>query len=294
MLQGTPARHVSSPSDTIPSSVRFARPVTGQRRATVVYISRGETVMIHKVSVVSAMLVLLASGHASAQVWNGAYIGGYGGLAIGNADVTSTLPGPGDYFAASSVTSINENGVFELTPKQLLVGGQLGFNGQAGSAVFGIEADFGVMNFEETAAVTVEYPCCAGTNYTISQAIDTSWLLTVRPRVGVAAGNVLVYGTGGLAFTKLGYISTFEDTFDAAYADAVIDERRTGWTVGGGIEVLAGRVSFKGEYLLVDFGEILATSDNFELNGALEPSVTFDHVATFRTSILRGGINVRF
>ena len=250
--------------------------------------------MIRKVVVASAMLALSVAGNASAQVWNGAYIGGHGGLAIGKVDVTTTLPGAGDYFANSSLTSINENGVFELKPKKIIAGGQLGFNGQAGSAVFGIEADFGMMDFEETAAVTVAYPCCAGSNYTIAQAVDTSWLLTVRPRIGVAAGNVLVYGTGGLAFTKLGYISTFEDTFDDAYADAVIDERRTGWTVGGGIEVLAGRVSFKGEYLLVDFGEILATSDNFELSGVLEPSVTFDHVATFRTSILRGGVNVRF
>jgi outer membrane immunogenic protein len=240
------------------------------------------------------MCALAFATDASAQVWTGGYVGANGGITIGKADATTTVPGPGDYFAGSSVTSINENGLFELKPKGFLAGGQVGFNVQSGSGVFGIEADFGLMDLSETDAVTIEYPCCAGTDYTISQTVETSWLLTVRPRVGVAAGNVFVYGTGGLAMTSVNYLASFDDSFAEAHADASTDEQRIGWTAGGGIEVQSGRVSFKAEYLLADFGETTMTSDNFELFGAPEPTVTFDHLATLRVQVIRAGVNIRF
>ena len=178
--------------------------------------------MIRTVLAGSLVCCLGFAADASAQTWQGGYIGGSGGLTIGKADATTTVPSAGDYFAPSSVTSINENGLFELKPKGYIFGGQLGFNGQSGAAVFGIEADFGLMDLSETDDVTVEYPCCAGTDYTISQTVETSWMFTVRPRVGVAAGNVLIYGTGGLAMTNLTYSAAFDDTFAEAHADALV------------------------------------------------------------------------
>jgi outer membrane immunogenic protein len=250
--------------------------------------------MIRTVLVTSLVCALAVATDASAQSWNGGYVGANAGVAIGKADATTSLPDTGNYFANSSLTSINENGLFELKPKGFLAGGQIGFNAQGGAGVFGIEADFGLMDLSETGTVTVEYPCCAGTDYTITQTVETKWLLTVRPRIGIAAGNVLVYGTGGLAMTSVGYDATFQDTFADASASATVDERRTGWAAGGGIEVQSGRVSFKAEYLLADFGDTTMTSDNFEVFGGPDPTVTFDHVASLRVQVIRAGVNIRF
>jgi outer membrane immunogenic protein len=251
--------------------------------------------MIRTVLVGSLVCALtIGATDAAAQTWNGGYVGANAGVAVGKADATTSLPDAGDYFASTSVTSINANGLFELKPKGFLAGGQVGFSVQGGAGVFGIEADFGLMDLSETGLVTVEYPCCAGTDYTIAQTVETTWLLTVRPRVGIAAGNVLVYGTGGLAMTSVAYDATFGDTFAAASARAAVDERRTGWTVGGGLEVQGGRVSFKAEYLLADFGDTTMTSDNFEVFGGPDPTVTFDHVATLRVQVIRAGVNIRF
>jgi outer membrane immunogenic protein len=245
----------------------------------------------------SLALVMTCGTSAYGQTWTGAYIGANGGLAFGKADAVTDAPEPGPYFAGSSLTAIAEAGMQRIEPRGLLAGGQLGFNVQSGSAVFGVEADFGLMQLDETASVTVEYPCCAGTDFTIEQGVETQWLLTVRPRVGVAAGNVLVYGTGGIAITNLDYTATFDDTFATAHADSQIQERRIGFTFGGGVEVGGGgRASFKAEYLVTDFGSVEMVSDNFTLNDPPVPSpaIVFPHMTDLRVQVFRAGVNVRF
>jgi outer membrane immunogenic protein len=249
--------------------------------------------MIRKAIATGVVCVLACATNAAAQDWTGGYIGINGGGAIGKAEATTTVSGDA-YFADSSITSINETGLFSLKPKGALGGGQIGFNVQSGSGVFGIEADFGVMRLSEAGAVTVEYPCCAGTDYTTTQLVETKWLMTARPRIGFATGNVLVYGTGGLAVTEVTQEAGFSDTFADASAGTRVAERRMGWTAGAGLEVKSGRVSFKAEYLYADFGEAVATSDNFEFFGALEPGVTFEHVAPLKVQVFRAGLNFRF
>jgi hypothetical protein len=36
------------------------------------------------------------------------------------------------------------------------------------------------------------------------------------------------------------------------------------------------------------------TSDNFEVFGGPDPTVTFDHLATLRVQVIRAGVNIRF
>jgi len=207
------------------------------------------------------MLFALCAG-VSAQTadWKGFYVGGNAGGVKGSADsFTSTVFSPTGYFALSSVPAIAAVGKQKLSPRGFTGGGQVGYNFQHNHIVIGFETDFGAMHVNDDFVGTALYPCCAPTNFTVKQSISTDWLWTVRPRFGVAAGPVLVYGTAGLALTNLNYSALFIDTFATAHESASIDEIRKGWTGGGGVEFKLGsgnHWSMKGEYVFADFGQV--------------------------------------
>jgi outer membrane immunogenic protein len=93
----------------------------------------------------------------------------------------------------------------------------------------------------------------------------------VRGRVGYTVGNVLLYGTGGLAFGEL-RATTFG--LSESHTNA-------GWTAGVGAEMgFAPNWSAKVEYLYVD----LANS-NFVITGASNG---------YRFGLIRAGVNYHF
>jgi outer membrane immunogenic protein len=80
-----------------------------------------------------------------------------------------------------------------------------GYNFQQGSFVYGLEGDVGF-------------------------ASHVDYLASVRGRLGVAAGNALLYGTGGVAFVGTNYAPVVNAVkFD-------LGETQTGFVVGGGAE----------------------------------------------------------
>jgi outer membrane immunogenic protein len=84
------------------------------------------------------------------------------------------------------------------------------------------------------------------------------WSGTVRGRAGYTANNVLLYGTGGFAWSNLSLtrvqISPFNPGVPAATVDNV-SATRTGWTAGAGIEVgVLSDLTVKAEYRHVDYG----------------------------------------
>jgi outer membrane immunogenic protein len=250
----------------------------------------------------SFLLLCVFSASVSAQTadWKGFYIGGNAGGVKGSTDAfTSTVFSPTGYFALSSVPAIAAVGKQKLSPRGFTGGGQIGYNFQAGHFVLGFEGDFGAMHVNDNFVGTATYPCCAPTNFTVKQSVSTDWLFTARPRLGVAAGPVLVYGTFGLAMTNLNYQALFIDTFAAAHENGGVDEIRTGWIAGGGVEFKlgsGGHWSMKNEYLLADFGQVKTTSTNLT---AFTPPIAFPtnvftHQADLQQHIFRTGINFRF
>ena len=86
------------------------------------------------------------------------------------------------------------------------------------------------------------------------------------------------YITGGAAF---GNIQAQHPGFAGA------STTKTGWTIGGGVEVaLVGNWTAKAEYLYVDLG-------GFQLRLELRRH-SATTMSTFRANIVRGGINYRF
>jgi outer membrane immunogenic protein len=170
--------------------------------------------------------------------WAGWYIGGNLGVAWHKTD-------------ASLVYQDNparDNSRFSKTG--FIGGGQIGYNWQNGSYVFGLEGDISGLSNKNTRIGQ-------DTGYQYSSRI--SWLSTVRGRFGLAMGSTLAYVTGGVAFGEV------KNNVNANNGDNSNSKTRTGWTIGGGLEhMLARNWTIGLEGLFVDLGRsnVNVTDDN--------------------------------
>jgi outer membrane immunogenic protein len=204
---------------------------------------------------------------APAFNWSGFYIGAHVGGAWSDKDWPLT----------------SSNGVFLVFPgfphfgshdvKGFIAGGQVGFNWQASGSnwVLGVEAQASWSNADGEHTVDV-----------FRFRTEVEWLGTVTGRLGYAFDRVLVYAKGGFAFAH--------DKHElAVFTDPTLftDKTRTGWTVGGGVELaLWQNWSAKLEYNYMDLGR---------------KDVTFSDGVTFMTfdvdqqmHVVKFGINYRF
>ena len=247
-----------------------------------------------------SMMILAFAVAAAAQTvdWRGFYVGGSLGGALGRSDAaTTTVFSPTGYFATTSPPAIAEVGAQHLRDTGLAGSVTAGYIGLKGMWVYGAEIDFGAMATNGSQTGTAPYPVAPSTTFTITQSVKTNWLLTVRPRIGVAFGKALYYLSGGLAVTDLNYQEVFTDTFADCTENGGVKMTKAGWTAGGGIEYQAGRrLSVKAEYLYADFGTASTTSTN--LAGFTPPIAfptnEFTHIANVRVHVFRGGLNYRF
>jgi len=264
--------------------------------------------------VVSALLMAAPLGAASAAdmplkapapppapvySWTGFYIGATAGGAWGSFDPqTSVVFSPTGYFATTSTPAITAAGTQSIKPSAFTGGFEAGYNWQPSSIVLGIEGDIESFRLKgSSTSGPVLYPCCAPTSFIVSSSASTSWLATVRGRLGVANNNWLFFVTGGAAFTNLSGNFAFSDTFATAAESGSVSSTRAGWTAGGGVEAgLWGNWSIKAEYLFVDFGRISANSTNLTAFTPPIPFPTslFTHSVDLRANIARLGLNYRF
>ncbi len=230
--------------------------------------------------------------------WTGLYIGGTVGDGWGSFDPRSaTVYAPNGYFRTDSVPAVNSVGVQSLSSNGFTGGFEAGYNLQSGRFVYGIEGDISSFHLNGNAAGAGTYPCCAPFGFAVSSNAGTTWLGTVRGRVGVAANNWLFFATGGAAFTNVHGNFAFTDNYPPYYATelASLSTTKTGYAVGGGIEYgFWGNWSVKGEYLYVDFGTVSTSSGNFNTLLGPFPASTFTHSIDFKANIARAALNYRF
>lgn len=235
---------------------------------------------------------------SSSGDWTGWYVGGYAGVGLNRSGAsTTTVFSPTGYFATSSVPAINTVGTQSLSQTRFSGGGTVGYNHQSNNWVVGAEADFGFLSGTPTATGTATYPCCAPSAFTVTQTSRNRFLMTARGRVGYAFNNVLFYGTGGLAVTRINYAELFTDTFATARETGAFIRTKAGWVGGGGFEYKAtAKWSIKGEYLFEDFRRSGTTSTNLT---AFSPPIAFPtniftHSIFTKQHEIRFGFNYHF
>lgn len=206
--------------------------------------------------------------------WDGFYIGGYYGTALGSQ--TGGTPLPSVSGAHGGDTNVNKWGA---------VGGlTAGYNWQfAPHWLVGLEGEFGYLGISKG---QIEF------NDNMNVGFKTSWYGTARGRFGYVTGPSLLYATGGVAFVhvrdEFGGNLNFNNP--AAFQDSTFNSKTTvSWTAGYGVETKLSRAwSAKTEYLFIDGG----ANDSFIANprGTTGVPSTFDH----GYHLVKTGLNYKF
>jgi outer membrane immunogenic protein len=202
-------------------------------------------------------------------LWTGFYAGLNVGGAFGSSRNAFSIAG----FGLPTFT----------TPLQGVVGGgEAGYNWQTGPWVLGLEASFDGSGLSGRRTAPCLPPLCGA--FAASYAQKLPWFGTLRPRIGYALGNWLFYATGGGA---LGRVDT--NATAAVGSFVATDNRsqtRSGWTLGGGVEVeLVAGWSAKIEYLYVDLGSRTTTY-------LLNPPIS--NASHFSANVITAGVNYHF
>jgi outer membrane immunogenic protein len=146
----------------------------------------------------------------------------------------------------------------------------LGYNHQMGPAVLGLETDVGLLAIDKTKRSGVK-PYGFSIDDNIAR-IKQGFNLNVTGRLGLAAGDLLLYAKGGLALSR---ISIMAADIDGSSAPGTIDSRdlvvirktRAGYVVGGGLEyAFMPSLSLKVEYRYMDFGKMTATNEQGDVS----------------------------
>jgi outer membrane immunogenic protein len=208
---------------------------------------------------------------AAVYDWTGFYVGGNVGYGWGEntaPGITPVDPGGSGIipflttgFAGSSSGNLYPN----LKPSGVFGGAQAGYDKQFGTWVVGVVADIQASDFRDSRLVTTPTTTCCNVDESLSAKID--WFGTVRGKAGFAVNDVLIYGTGGLAYGETkGSIGLFCTPGGVACGAAVIgfagtaSEVKVGWSAGAGIAKAWGRWNVGVEYLHVDLGRSSVTA----------------------------------
>ena len=223
--------------------------------------------------------------------WSGFYIGATAGYGFGNAttDLTpnaAALGGPG--------IGLPPFGPLPSGPRMtgFVGGGEIGYNWRFNNMLAGFEADLSYSSLKGSNSAT-GIPFIGGIFQTTIDA-RLRWFGTVRGRLGfLASKDLLVYGTGGLAYgdakttvtgINLAVACPFNNCFSGSTGTA------TGWTAGGGVEyAFAPKWTVKVEYLYLDFG-----NRSFVMSDAINVGAAVTASTHQTVNDVRGGVNYHF
>ena len=228
--------------------------------------------------------------------WSGFYIGGHGGYGWGHNSQTDI----NDPFFTGKFPTFNIPG---FDPKGFLGGVQAGANWQTGAIVTGLEGD---LSFADIKASTFNTPppnvgLFGITNFGTAATSGTFDLLgSGRGRLGyLVAPNVLLYGTGGLAWTHFVQSTVLTSTTVSPFAPTsgnfsatTNPSWRFGWVAGVGAEARVFDTNWLArlEYLHYDFGN----SGSASLPVFFSPTNSFRSSGDLTVDVVRAGLSYKF
>jgi outer membrane immunogenic protein len=243
------------------------------------------------------------TGPAAVYDWTGWYVG----LNIGGAlnDSNYRLDPAGCFLTGCGVGGVAANSFRTFTgnfrDSAFTGGGQVGYNRQMGTWLWGFEADINYNGINQTiSANNILTGPLVGANTLTSVQQRLDWFGTVRGRVGfLATPFLLLYGTGGLAYGHVSSSTNVLFPVTCCGGDNYVgnaSSTRVGWTAGGGAEWALGQSwSIKAEYLYVDLGSF-SYADPCVTPGAIcgAPFPAYQTRITTREHVARAGINYHF
>jgi outer membrane immunogenic protein len=216
---------------------------------------------------------------ASAMNWTGMYLGLNAGAGFG-----------GDFEARTTLLGVPVKA--DLSAGGFTGGGQAGVNFQLSPGqgiVVGVEGDFNYAAIKNRISIGADVP--GGPSVIASVEAKADYLATIRGRFGYAYHNMLVYVTGGAAFTKVklaadANLGGFLGVGTVGTSDS---KTHVGWVAGAGLEAALNRnVSLKAEYLYAGFGRQTYFAQ-YAVPGVF-PGIRVE----LNQHIIRSGINYRF
>jgi outer membrane immunogenic protein len=247
----------------------------------------------------TAVLAAPAMAQDQATPWQGWYVGVNIGWDWSATDLSTSAKAPTAggpvVINPADVALIHSNS--SAGKKNGFTGGiEGGYNWRYGDWLLGIETDYEALDNDQhsnnsyTSAGPVINPPGVPITYSVTQRATTSWMWTLRPRIGYVWDQWLFYGTAGVATSDVKMTVNLTDNRSASDAISVSDNAtKTGWTGGVGAGYALGpHLSVKGEYLWADFGDVQITRT--------PPSgyVALNADAKVRSNIIRVGLDYRF
>ena len=240
--------------------------------------------------------------------WSGGYVGVNAGAAFNTSTFRSNYGYTGqDDIGQDALDLINDLD-FSASPDEgaFQAGVVAGYNMQMSNFVLGLEGDFNYLGFSGTVknnatGVMSQVLEPETTNATDKIDYEGTWYGTVRARVGYAFDNLLIYGTGGLAYGQLDIKEKLDATngTESATWNSERSAWKMGWTLGGGLEYAIDRWTLGLEYLYVDLNTYeWGSSGNVDLNdGTLQADwseVRQKGEADYAFSVARATLKYRF
>jgi outer membrane immunogenic protein len=210
--------------------------------------------------------------------WTGFYVGANVGYGVAR---DSTLYAENAPFFVTGQTE-----TFKIMPSGVLGGGQVGYNWQFGRLVAGFESDFQASAMADSACV---FGCVNAFFIDVGNVQQRlPWFGTSRARLGyVGDSSAMFYLTGGVAYgrteTNITHLLGAAPQFSLSTS-----QTKTGWTLGGGVEVpVAHNWKVRAEYLYIDLGsQTIAFSP--------QPLLSVGVSTAYRENIFRVGANYAF
>jgi outer membrane immunogenic protein len=214
--------------------------------------------------------------------FTGFYVGGTVGGVLASSNY---IEAPSGAFGPAFGPEIAAVGTSSAAPRGVIGGIEAGYNWQAGMFVLGFETDFSGWDLSASSGGTSFGP----TTLSATSSINSNWLFTARPRMGIANGNMLTYLTGGLAVSNISLAQSILLSAAGPTLAGSASSTQLGWTAGGGVEyALSWNWFIKAEYLYVSFSN--QTAAQVVSGGPGTGTVT----GNLTGSIARAGFDYRF
>ena len=195
--------------------------------------------------------------------WTGFYIGADVGWA-GSRQTATTVGTPAGFGAPAIVgAGIAGIGVLPmshgLSDDSVMGSIHAGYNWQAGAWVLGLEGDVSVIdrNASSSQPVLLSFAVPPQNAGPFLVSAHNDWLATVRGRIGYAWDKLMLYGTGGAAFTRTSYNTAYTSVGVAPAIGPLVanfSSDKVGFAVGGGAEwAVSPNWLLRAEYLYYRF-----------------------------------------